>query len=75
MALPTSPNGQADTPTASEGEHGAVLKLSNFNAENSAWTSTEQTFFERTAVSVLSFEGLQTSQNPISTDTAGVRQP
>lgn len=70
MSLPTSPIGQADTPTTSEGEHGIVLKLNNFNAETSAWTLTEQTFFEQTAALVLSSEGLQTSQNLISTDTA-----
>lgn len=62
MSLPTSRNGQADKTTTS----GIVLKLKNFNTENSAGTLTEQTFFEQTAVLVLSSEGLQTSKNLIS---------
>lgn len=74
MPLPTSPNGQADIPTTSEGEHSIVLKLKNFKAENSAQTLTEQTFFEQTAGLVLSSEGLETRKNLISTDTAEVTQ-
>lgn len=74
MPLPTSANGQADIPTTSEGEHGIVLKLKNSNTENPAQTLTEQTFFEQTAGLVLSSEGLQTSKNLTSTDTAEVTQ-